>query len=202
MLNIESILGDAGVIAALVVIGVLIYAECAFLIGLFVPGGDLLLLASGVFAAQGDLPLIGVIVVISIAATVGYETSYYIGTKTGPQIFKQNRGLLFRKDYADRAASFYEQHGGKTVLIARFIAYVRTVAPLLAGIGKMRRSRFMLYNIAGALLWAVSLVMIGYWFGSAFAEQIKHYILPVTIAGLVFICGATIILAVKDSRAE
>ncbi len=193
MFNVENMLGDVGVMAALIIIGCLIFAECAFLIGLLVPGGDVLLLVAGVFAAQGDLPLVGVLVVVFVAATVGYEVGYSIGAKTGPQIFKQKAGMLFRKEHADRATKFYAQHGGKTVLVARFIGYVRTIAPLLAGIAGMQRRKFIIYNIAGALLWALSLVMLGYWFGSAFTEEIKRYMMPLTLVGLVLLCGGAAI---------
>lgn len=197
MLNIESILSDAGVIAALVIIGCLIFAECAFLIGLIIPGGDLLLIAVGVFAAQGDLPLAAVLLTVFITATAGYEVGYSIGAKTGPRIFKQKTGVFFRKEYADRAAHFYKQHGGKTILIARFIGYVRTIAPLLAGIAGMDRRKFVLYNIAGSLAWTVSLVMIGYWLGSAFAREIERYMLPLTLVSVALLCGGVVIYAFR-----
>lgn len=202
MLEIESTLGSFGVIAALAIIGALTFAECAFLFGLFVPGGDILLLAAGVFAAEGDLPLAGVLLVVFITATAGYEVGYYIGEKTGSRIFTQRNGIFFRKEYANRAKRFYERHGAKTILIARFLGYVRTVVPLLAGIAGMRRSRFVFYNIIGSLLWTVSLVMLGYWLGSAFAEQVKQYILPITLIGLVVFCGGMAIYAIKEKRRE
>lgn len=203
MFEVTSSLDSIGVIAALAVIGCLIFAECAFLIGLFVPGGDLLLLASGVFAAEGSLPLAGVLLVVFIAAATGYEVGYYIGKKTGPQVFKQQDGVFFRKEYADRAAGFYKSHGGKTILIARFVAYVRTIAPLLAGIGEMRRTKFVLYNILGAVIWSVSLVMIGFWFGSGLTEEIKQYTLPVTLIGLAGVCIVPLIVQlIKVGRAR
>ncbi|MFZ2544450.1 MAG: DedA family protein [Candidatus Saccharimonadales bacterium] len=197
MYNIESILGNAGVITALIIIGCLIFAECGFLFGLFVPGGDVLLLLSGVFAASGNLPLAGVLLVVFIAATSGYEVGYYIGNRTGPKIFKQKAGVLFREEYIDRANMFFDQHGAKTILIARFIGYVRTVAPLLAGIAKMSRRKFVFYNILGSLIWTLSLVMAGYWFGSAFTKEIERYITPITIIGIVIICILAVIYAIK-----
>lgn len=200
MFNIENLLGNFGVISALAIIGILTFAECAFLIGLFVPGGDTLLLVAGVFAAQGDLPLAGVLMVIFVTSAAGYEVGYYIGKRTGPQIFNQKKGMLFRKEYAERVAGFYERHGGKTVFFVRFLVYARTVAPLLAGIAGMRRSKFTLYNIFGALLWTISLVMLGYWFGSAFTAELRRYSLPLIIVGLVLLCSPTIIYSIRGRR--
>lgn len=193
MFDLETALGSIGVIGALTLIGAIIFAESAFLVGLFIPGGDTLLLVAGVFAAQGSLPLVGVIVVIFVAAVVGDNVGYYIGEKTGPRVFKKKEGVFFRKDYAERAEAFYEKHGGKTVVIARFIAYVRTFVPLLAGIAKMPRGKFVFYNIFGALFWTVSLVMLGYWLGKELADQIERYILPVSIIGLVLLFSPTVL---------
>lgn len=198
MFDLETALGSIGVIGALVLIGAIIFAESAFLVGLFIPGGDTLLLAAGIFAAQGSLPLIGVIAVIFVAAVVGDNVGYYIGEKTGPRVFNKKEGMFFRKDYAERATTFYEKHGGKTVVIARFIAYVRTFVPLLAGIAKMNRGKFIFYNVIGALFWTLSLVLVGYWLGKELADEIERYILPVSLIGLVLLFSPTIIYFVRN----
>jgi membrane-associated protein len=200
--NIESSLGDTGVIAALAIIGSFVFAECALLIGLFLPGSELFLLVAGVLAAQGILPLAGVLIVAFIATTAGYEVGYRIGEKTGPRIFKQKAGFLFRKEYIEYATRFYARHGGKTILMARCLGYVRTLAPLLAGASQMQRSKFTFYNISGALLWTVLMVMLGYWFGSAFTKEIKHYTLLATLLGLVFLCGAMIVFLIKGRHSR
>lgn len=202
MVDLESLLGSISEIGALALIGGLIFAESAFLFGLFLPGGDTLLLISGVLAAQGSLPLPWVLAVIFIAAIIGDNVGYYIGAKTGPRIFKQKEGMFFRKEYADRATKFYENHGGKTVVIARFIAYVRTFVPLLAGIANMSRPKFVFYNIFGALFWTLSFVLGGYWLGKEFAGIIAHYILPVTIIGLLLLFSPTIIFLVRNRTAR
>ena len=194
MLDINGLAGY-GVIAGLAIIGILVFSETAVLAGLFVPGGDILLLLSGVFAAEGDLPLAGVLIIVFIAAVAGYETGYYVGAKTGPRIFTSDKGLFFRKEYAKRATDFYERHGAKTIVIARFIAYVRTVAPLMAGIGKMHRRKFVMYNIIGSLLWTVILVMLGFWLGSAFADEIKHYSMLITVFGMALVIVVVIFSA-------
>lgn len=200
--DFESLLTGISVIGALAIIGTLIFAESAFLIGLFVPGGDMLLLIAGVFAAQGSLPLTGVIAIIFLAAVIGDNVGYYIGRTTGPRVFKQKTGIFFRQEYADRAEAFYQKHGGKTIVIARFIAYVRTFAPLLAGIGKMPHTRFMFYNIFGALFWTLSLVLIGYWLGKEFAGVIEQYILPVSLLGLLLLFSPTILFFIRDKKAR
>jgi membrane-associated protein len=202
MIDFETLLGGISVIGALAIIGGLIFAESAFLFGLFIPGGDGLLLISGVLAAEGILPLWGVLLVIFLAATIGDNVGYTIGEQTGPRVFKQKGGVFFRKEYAEKATDFYQRHGGKTVIIARFIGYVRTIAPLLAGIGKMPRGKFIFYNILGALLWTLSLTLIGYWLGKEFADQIESYLLPVSLAGLAIIFAPTIIYFVKNVEAR
>jgi len=200
MVDLESLLGSISVIGALALIGGLIFAESAFLFGLFLPGGDSLLLISGVLAAQGNLPLPWLILVIFVAAILGDNVGYYIGKKTGPRIFKQKEGMFFRKEYADRATAFYEKHGGKTVVIARFIAYVRTFVPLLAGIANMSRTKFVFYNIFGALFWTLSLVLVGYWLGKEFADVIEQYLLPVTLIGILLLFSPSIIFFVRNRQ--
>lgn len=198
VVDLESLLGSISVVSLLTLIGGLIFAESAFLFGLFLPGGDTLLLASGVLAAEGILPLWSVLLVIFLAAIIGDNVGYTIGEKTGPRVFNKKEGIFFRKEYAERAASFYHRHGGKTIVIARFIAYVRTVAPLLAGIGNMPRGKFAFYNLFGALFWTLSLVLAGYWLGKEFAEQIEQYIIPVTLAGILLLFTPTIIYFLRS----
>lgn len=202
MFDLADTLGNFGVVAAIATIGILVFAECAFLLGLFVPGGDILLLLVGVFVAQGDLPLAAVIIITFVAAVAGFEVGYYIGKKSGPMVFTKKEGLFFRKEYADRAAKFYNHHGGKTVIISRFIGYVRTVAPLLAGIAGMSRRKFIVYNVVGAFLWSVSMIMLGYWLGLAFAEQVKLYSVPISIAGIILVVSMSAYSLYKKRRQQ
>lgn len=202
MVDLESLLGSISVIGALAIIAALIFAESAFLFGLFVPGGDTLLLVSGVLAAEGILPLWSVLLVIFFSAIIGDNVGYTIGKQTGPHVFNRKEGMFFRKEYADRAAEFYHRHGGKTIVIARFIAYVRTIAPLLAGIGKMPRGKFAFYNLFGALFWTLTLVLTGFWLGKEFAEQIERYIVPVMLGGLALLFAPTIVYFAKNILAR
>lgn len=147
---------------SLLLIGLVIFGESGFLIGVILPGGDTTLLLAGSFAATGRLPLFWLLVTIVVAAILGDNVGYEIGKRTGKRIFKKPESLIFDPEHLVRAEKFYEKHGGKTVMIARFVPMVRTFAPLVAGVGNMDRKKFMLYNCLGALIWGVGVTMIGY----------------------------------------
>lgn len=199
MLDPETLIGGISVIGALAIIGAIVFAESGLLIGLFLPG-DTLLFTAGFFAANGNLPLFWVILVIFLAAIIGDNVGYYFGKKTGPRIFKQKEGLFFRREYAERATKFYHRHGGATILLARFVPYVRTFAPIVAGVAGMYRPKFIIYNILGALLWTISFVMLGYWLGVELAEKIEQYLVPAFILGLLFAFSPTIFYLVRSAR--
>ncbi len=199
MLDPESLLGGISVVGALAIIGLIVFAESGLLVGLFLPG-DTLLVTAGFFAAHGDLPLFWVIAVIFVAAIIGDNVGYYIGQKTGPRIFKQREGLFFRKEYVGRAQAFYARYGGQTILLARFIPYIRTLAPIVAGIANMNRPKFIVYNILSALLWTIAFVLLGYWLGVELAEQIERFIIPTFILGLLFAFSPTIVYFLRNPR--
>ncbi len=177
MFDIETLIRTFGLLG----IGGIVFAESGLLVGFFLPG-DTLLLFSGFFAAQGDLPLGWLLLVIVSAAIVGDNVGYSIGRRTGHRVFKKEDGIFFHQDHIMRAEKFYEKHGGKTIILARFIPVVRTFAPLVAGVGKMPRRRFMAFNVVGALLWGVGVTLIGYFLGGYFdPDTVEHYILPVML---------------------
>ncbi len=155
----------------------IVFAESGLLIGFFLPG-DTLLLSAGVFAAQGKLNLYLLITVVIIAAVIGDNVGYSIGRRTGHRIFRKKEGILFRHEHIERAEKFYEKHGGKTIIMARFIPVVRTFAPIVAGVGKMPRQQFFIFNIIGGILWGAGVTLLGYWFGSRI-PNIDSYITPV-----------------------
>ncbi|HSX32370.1 MAG TPA: DedA family protein [Candidatus Saccharimonadales bacterium] len=199
MLDITTLIDSANVIVALLIIGLMVYAETGFLLGLFLPGDTLLLLV-GVFAARGELPLWWSLLVIFMAAILGDNTGYFVGRTTGNHIFKQHKGLLFRQDYINRAEQFYEKHGGKTIIIARFIGYVRTIAPVIAGVAHMYRPKFIVFNIAGAALWTLSFVLLGYWLGVEVGEQIQQYFVPTLILGALLVVGPSLIHIMRSKQ--
>jgi membrane-associated protein len=144
----------------------IIFTETGLLIGFFLPG-DSLLVTAGLLASQPDFGLnvylLGIL--LSVAAIVGDQLGYVIGKATGPRIFTREDSIFFNRKHLVRAQHFYERHGGKTVIIARFMPIIRTFAPVVAGVGAMEYRRFVLYNIAGGILWVWSMLFTGYWLG-------------------------------------
>lgn len=191
-LNVTDWISNAGSVLGLVIIGAIIFSESGLMVGFFLPG-DTLLFTAGFFAATGKLPLAGVILVIALCAMAGDNTGYEIGKRAGPRLFKKKDGLVFRQEYLQRAEQFYEKHGGKTVLFARFIPIVRSFAPVVAGIGRMPRRRFVLYDIAGASIWTVGLVLAGYWLGNLIDPKVlERYLVLAIIAAMSLSFGPTL----------
>ena len=163
----------------------IIFAETGLLIGFFLPGDSLLVLA-GLFAATGDkapVPLSLPIVLVGcfIAAVAGAQTGYLIGARAGPRLFRRPESRLFKHEHVEKAEAYFERHGPKTVLIARFIPIVRTFANPMAGVGKMDPRVFATYNVVGALLWAVGVTLIGYVLGKTIPSAEEH-LLPIEAA--------------------
>jgi membrane-associated protein len=142
----------------------IIFAETGLVITPFLPG-DSLLFAAGTFAALGSIDVYILFVLLCIAAIVGDTVNYWVGHYIGPRVFKENRRFI-KKEYLERTHAFYEKHGGKTIIIARFIPIIRTFAPFVAGVGAMTYSKFILYNVSGGILWIGSFLFLGYFFGN------------------------------------
>lgn len=172
--------------AGLWLIALIIFAESGLLIGFFLPG-DTLLVAAGVLAAQDVLPIQWTIAVIAAAAIIGDNVGYTIGKYSGKKLFTKEDGILFKQEYVTKAQSFYEKHGGKTIILARFIPIVRTFAPMVAGIGKMNHKTFLFYNIIGGIIWATSLPLLGYFVGSKIpkiGDYLEYAIMAVVVISL------------------
>lgn len=170
LFDVESIIKVGGLLA----IAFIVFAESGLFFGFVFPG-DTLLLTAGFFAAQGELPIAALIIIIVIAAILGDNVGYLTGRKFGPSVFKRKDGIFFRREYVEKTQGFYERHGGKTIILARFFPVVRTFVPIVAGVGKMSWPYFAAYNVAGALLWGVGVTMAGYIIGNA-APDIDHYL--------------------------
>jgi membrane-associated protein len=184
MFSPASLLDGTGVALGLAIIGAVIFSESGMLVGFFMPG-DTLLLTAGVFAAQGKLPLVGVFLVVAIAATIGDNVGYEIGKRYGRRLFRKPDGLLFRQEYVARAEHFYERFGTKTMLLAHFVPIVRTFAPIVAGIGRMNRVQFFIFDAIGDTAWAVILTLLGFWFGKRI-PNLDHYFLLAVFAATIF----------------
>jgi len=144
---------------------VVIFIETGFVVMPFLPG-DSLLFAAGTFAALGALKVGWLVLALSAAAIIGDTVNYWVGHYIGPKVFHKDKARFFKKEYLDRTHAFYEKHGGKTIIIARFVPIIRSFAPLVAGIGRMSYGRFIAYNVVGGVGWVVLLVGAGYFFGT------------------------------------
>lgn len=180
MLDPTSLVESGG----LLLIALLIFAESGMFIGFFFPG-DTLLLSAGVFAAQGKLSLSAIMIVASLAAIAGDNVGYHIGRHMGPRLFRKKDGVLFRREYVEKAEGFFNRFGSKTMLLAHFVPVVRTFAPIIAGVGHMPYRRYFIFDAIGDIAWSVSITLVGYWVGSRI-PNIDHYI-------LLAIGGATVI---------
>lgn len=177
----------------------IIFAETGLLIGFFLPG-DSLLVSAGLLASQGyiDVWLLGV--VLSIAAVVGDTVGYAIGKASGPRLFTREQSLLFNRKHLMRAHDFYARHGGKTIIIARFMPVIRTFAPVVAGMGEMHYTRFLAYNVVGGVTWVWSMLLTGLFLGRTFPGIAKHIELIILV--IVFLSVLPAIIARYKSKPE
>ena len=143
----------------------IIFVETGLVVMPFLPG-DSLLFVAGAFAAKGDMDVSLVIVLLSIAAITGDALNYAVGRYFGDKVFAWENSRWFNKRLFDKTHAFYERHGGKTIVIARFLPFLRTFAPFVAGAAKMNYARFAMYNVSGGIFWVASLTIAGFWFGN------------------------------------
>ncbi|MBC7360979.1 MAG: DedA family protein [Candidatus Aminicenantes bacterium] len=166
--HLDRYLGDIinqfGIWTYLILFAV-IFSETGFVVTPFFPG-DSLLFAAGAVAALGGLNVFWLFLLLSLAAFLGNTTNYWIGYKVGPSVFKKENSRFFKKEYLDKTHNFYEKHGGKTIIIARFLPIIRTFAPFVAGIGRMTYLKFTIYSLIGSVLWVGLFLFGGYYFGN------------------------------------
>jgi membrane-associated protein len=156
----------------------IIFAETGLLIGFFLPG-DSLLFTAGILASQGNLNIVVIALGCFLAAVIGDQVGYTIGHRAGPTLFRRPDSRIFKQKYVDRTKEFFEKHGPKTILLARFVPIVRTFAPVLAGVGEMNRRTFTTYNVVGGFVWGVGVTVAGYILGEAIGSDIDKYLLPI-----------------------
>lgn len=179
LFDVNSLIQTGGIL----LICLIIFSETGLLLGLLLPG-DSLLLAAGLFAARGHLPIIWLVPAVIIAAIAGYHVGYWVGEKAGPRIFKRQDGLFFRREYVEKTEKFFKRHGGKTIILARFVPYLRTFTPVVAGVGSMDRRFYNTYNVIGGILWAGGVTMASYWLGNN-VPNVDKLILVVVISSLI-----------------
>lgn len=156
----------------------IVFAETGLLIGFFLPG-DSLLFTAGLLAGQGKLDIWLIVPGAFVFAIIGDQVGYTVGARIGPRLFSKPESKIFKQEYVERTKEFFEKHGPKTIVIARFVPIVRTFAPVLAGVGEMPRTTFLKYNVVGAAIWAVGITMLGYALGDVVGDSIDKYLLPI-----------------------
>ena len=164
-------------------LAIIIFAESGILLGIFFPG-DSLLFAAGLLSAAGFLSFGPLVLIVVVAAIVGDSVGYWFGANVGVNFFKRKDSFFFKQEYLKRTELFYQKYGGRAVVLARFVPIVRTLAPILAGIGSMSYSTFLRYNILGGLLWGAGMLSLGYFLGSIIPNS-EHYILPISLVIIV-----------------
>jgi len=172
------------------ILAVIVFAETGLLVGFFLPG-DSLLVSAGVFARMGLLDIVALNALLIPVAIAGDAVNYTIGRRTGPMIFRREDGILFKKAYLERTQRFYARHGGKTIILARFLPILRTFAPFAAGMAGMPYRRFAMFNVVGALAWVLSMTLIGYAIAAIMPDAEKNIVwIMVIVIVLSFVPGA------------
>src|SRR5437667_1539960 len=161
------------------IIGGVIFAETGLFFGFFLPG-DTILFPAGLLASQGYFNLFALCLLAFITAVLGNCVGYFFGKHVGKRLFYKEDSLLFHKDHIIRAKNFYNKHGGKTIILARFLPIIRTFAPIVAGVSEMNFGLFTLYSIAGAVVWAIGLPIAGFYLGK-YIPNIDKIIIPIII---------------------
>lgn len=188
--HLEALIAAYGV-WVYAILFLIVFCETGLVVTPFLPG-DSLLFVVGTLAGAGLLEIGWIIPGLILAAVLGDSVNYWIGGRVGPAVFRRDDSWLFKRRHLERTRLFYERHGGKTVILARFIPIVRTFAPFVAGIGRMAYGRFLAYNVAGAVLWVVLFAGAGYWFGD----------LPVVKQNLTFFIFAIIFVSILPGVIE
>jgi membrane-associated protein len=176
----------------------IVFAETGLLVGLFFPG-DSLLFTVGVACGAGNLDIVKICVLLTVVSILGDQSGYFLGYRTGPRIFSRPDSRFFKQEYVRRTQAFYEKHGGKTLIYAKFVPIVRTFAPFMAGVGRMNYVRFLSFNIFGGVGWVLSATLAGYYLGGV--AMIRHNFEKVVIA-IVVVSVLPVLLQFFRSRKE
>ncbi len=193
--NVPELIRIGGLIGLILIV----FAETGLMIGFFLPGDSLLVIA-GTFAAKGDFDIVQLNLVLILAAVVGDAVGYWIGHRTGQALYNRPNSFFFRRDHLVKTHDFYEKHGGKTIVIARFMPIVRTFAPVVAGAAQMTYRQFAIYNILGGILWVTSMTLTGYFLGLALGpEKIGKHI-HVVVAVVIFLSLLPALISYLQAR--
>jgi membrane-associated protein len=180
---------------------IVVFAETGVMVGFFLPG-DSLLFTAGLLTAAGviDNSIFTVLISVSVAAILGDNLGYFVGKKMGQALFKKKESWLFKPEYVTITKQFYDKHGGKALIVGRFLPIIRTFAPILAGVVNLEYSKFILYSITGGVLWVFSLILAGYFLGR-YVPGVKEY-LEYIIIFMVIVTAIPIVKTFLKERAE
>jgi membrane-associated protein len=196
MFDIESIITVTGLVG----VTAIVFAESGLFFGFFLPG-DSLLFTAGFLASQGIIPIAPLIVLAITAAIIGDSVGYWFGRKVGPMIFSRPDSRWFSQRRLSEAHAFFEKHGPKSLVLARFIPAVRTFTPILAGVGQMHYGKFLTYNIIGGVLWAGLLPLAGYVLGSR-VPGAEHYVSYIVLTIIVISVLPIVLPVIREWRAK
>jgi len=198
---IISLLDPMVIIQTLGLAGVffIVFAESGLFFGFFLPG-DSLLFTAGFLASQGYINVNILVWGAFLCAVLGDSFGYYFGQRIGPKIFTREDSLLFKKSYVKKAQDFYEKHGNKTIVLARFVPIVRTFAPIVAGVGEMKYSNFLTYNVLGAFLWSFATVYLGNFLGSIIPNADRYLLLIIIV--IIFVSFIPIVWEIVKNKSK
>lgn len=191
--NVPELIRIGGLLGMFIVV----FAETGLLIGFFLPG-DSLLVTAGLFAAAGHFDILWLNLALMVAAVAGDATGYWIGHRAGMAIYDRPDSFFFRRKHLIAAQDFYERHGGKTIVIARFMPIIRTFAPVVAGAATMTYRRFAIYNVVGGIGWVASMTLTGYFLGRIVPDIDRH--LHIVVAVVIFLSLLPAIIAYLRNR--
>jgi membrane-associated protein len=192
--NVPELIRIGGILGLFAVI----FAETGLMVGFFLPG-DSLLVTAGLFAAKGDLDIVWLNVALMVAAVVGDAVGYWIGWKAGKALYSRPNSFFFRREHLLKTHEFYEKHGGKTIIIARFMPIVRTFAPTVAGAAEMTYRQFAIFNVIGAVSWVASMTLTGYFLGQMFGAALERNI-HILVAVVIFLSLLPALVAWLNER--
>lgn len=205
--DLAQFTSTAGPLAAILLVGFIIFAESGLLVGFFLPG-DSIIFTLGFLLQSMDSIGFGinihiVFLFLFICAAIGDNTGYAFGNRVGPHIFNKPNSLLFKKENVKRAQDFYDKHGKKTIILARFVPIVRTFVPVVAGVGKMEYKTFFTFNLIGAGLWTGVVLYLGYFLGAwltSIGVDVDAILLPIVLAIVLISVSPALYAVLKDKK--
>lgn len=195
-MGLDTIIETGGTIGILLVV----FAESGLFFGFFLPG-DSLLFTAGLYASRGQFNIAVLLIGCPLMAIAGDQVGYLFGRKVGPALFNRPDSRLFKQEYVEKASAFFERHGSKTIVLARFVPIVRTFAPIVAGVSRMEYRTFVTFNVIGGILWGFGVTLLGYVLGQRYPHLLEDYEYQV-IAGIIAVSLLPVAIEFVKHRRE